>query len=130
MTRSFEVTFEVPDGLWLSANGKRLHWTVVRRRVADLRYLAYLTARQMGLPQDFGRSHVGVLITPRSTGQYDPNNASPTTKPLIDGLTDWGIWPNDDHKWVEGPDHRRGDGIAPPGKRIVHLTVTEIEARP
>ena len=53
----------------------------------------------------------------------------PTTKALIDGITDFGVWPDDNDLWVVGPDHRRGEGVAPLGVRKVRLVITELEPR-
>lgn len=47
-------------------------------------------------------------------GRYDPNNLAPTTKACVDGLVDAGVFVDDDHLHVHGPDHRHG-GIGDAG---------------
>src|SRR3546814_6107632 len=62
-------------------------------------------------------------ITTPTKQREDPNNANPTTKALIDGLTDHHCWADDDSEHVLGPDHRRGP--VTPGKRFVVLRSEE-----
>ena len=126
--RVFELYFEIRDGNWLSSNGSRLHWTRIRERVQALRWIGHVAARNAGIPK-LGKCQVVAYVTPRSHGWFDPNNAAPTTKALIDGITDFGVWPDDNDLWVVGPDHRRGEGVAPPGVRKVRLVITELEPR-
>lgn len=122
--RTVVVEFAIRDGNWLSSNGRRPHWTTIRERRKALRWIALAKARELNLPK-LGKCKVCAYITPRSHGRFDPNNAEPTTKSLIDGLTDYGVFPDDSDEWVTGPDHRRGEGIAPPGVRMVRLVITE-----
>ena len=44
-----------------------------------------------------------VLVTFEVTDpnrRRDPSNAMPTVKALVDGITDAGVWPDDNSRWV------------------------------
>lgn len=45
----------------------------------------------------FTRFVVSVSVCPQTHGRVDPPNFYPTVKPLVDGLTDAGWWPDDDY---------------------------------
>lgn len=62
---------------------------------------------------------VFAYVSMPSRRTFDPNNANPTTKALIDGLTDHGCWPDDKAKYLHGPDHRLGP--VTPGRRVITL---------
>lgn len=119
---SIELTVEVPDEWWMNAN-HRPHWTVRQARTKWLRHLATVSARRAGLPKGMSTPvRVEAWVTYPRGGKNDPNNANPTTKALIDGLTDYGCWSDDDQDQVIGPDHRHG-GVTP-GRRTVRLVLT------
>lgn len=105
------IEFDIPPDLWLTANG-RLHWAQKAARTSKLRTLAAYTARQANLQPMHGVTHVMAYIQYPSAGRADPNNAAPTTKALVDGLTDAGVWTDDDSAHLLGPDHRRLAGKA------------------
>ena len=58
---------------------------------------------------------------PKDTYKFDPNNLAGTTKALVDGLVDAGLFVDDSREYVLGPDHRWG-GI---GKPAIILEITE-----
>lgn len=122
-----EITIEIPNEWWMTSN-HRLHWRKKAVRTKWLRHLAAVQARQAGLPRDLPTPvEVKAYISYPGPCSPDPNNAEPTTKALVDGLTDYGCWPDDDRKHVIGPDHRFG-GVTR-GKRTVRLVITP-EDRP
>lgn len=43
---------------------------------------------------------------PKSHQLKDPSNLQPTAKALVDGITDAGVWPDDNAKYVIGQDCR------------------------
>lgn len=117
-----EITIEIPGPWWMTSN-HRPHWRKKAARTKWLRQLAATTARQVGLPKDLPTPvRIEAFITYPRGCSPDPNNAEPTTKPLVDGLTDYGCWPDDNRKHVLGPDHRYG-GVTP-GRRTVRLVIT------
>ena len=68
--------------------------------------------------------HITAHIWKPRGGRYDPGNLYPTAKALVDGLVDAGIFADDDHKHVIGPDMRHG-GI---GNPEIILEITERKA--
>ena len=65
---------------------------------------------------------------PRSAiaaGAPIPANGYPTIKALIDGMTDAGVWPDDDSEHVIGPDMRRATETPPKG---FHAVTIRLEA--
>ena len=104
------LTVDVPPGEWLTANG-RYHWAERSRRTRALRARAAWLARRHSLPRMDGCVHVTAYIHTRTRGRMDPDNASPATKAIIDGLRDAGVLIDDDHEHLTGPDHRRGGAM-------------------
>jgi crossover junction endodeoxyribonuclease RusA len=94
-------------------SGRRYHDAEGDRKRA-LKKLAY--AMGMNLRRDrrveppvFDRVRVLCVVSyPKGVSTADPGNLSHTVKPLIDGLTMAGYWPDDDSVHVQGPDYRRG----------------------
>ncbi|MFD6294553.1 hypothetical protein ACFWFU_07080 [Streptomyces sp. NPDC060235] len=56
----------------------------------------------------FPRAHILGVLHPHSTGRRDPANWYPSFKAAIDGLVDAGLFADDDHTRVLGPDMRLG----------------------
>ena len=123
MSQHLPVTFtvEIPKAWWMSSN-HRPHWAKRKTLTAHLRHLAALEARRQRLPKDLPPVDVVAYIHPPTRRSEDPNNANPTTKALIDGLTDYGCWPDDSEEYVTGPDHRLGEPNA--GQRLVRFVIT------
>ena len=119
--RPFSLTFTVPDGMWLTSNG-RYHWADRARRTRRLRTLGHWEGKRSRVPT-LGRARITAHITFRTGGRADPANAYPTIKALIDGLVDAGLLPDDDASRLEGPDMRREPGKPPPRTRVVRLYV-------
>lgn len=64
-------------------------------------------------------------------GRRDAANWHPTTKALMDGLVDAGLWPDDSNRYVEGPDNRIGPPTGDAWKRVrIWLEVQPVESRP
>lgn len=91
---------------WLNAN-RRQHWTAHATAVRAWREAAGWAAKAAKLPA-LGPSRVvaELVMCPRRTARIDPANWAPTAKAVVDGLVDAGIWPDDNHGWLEGPDMR------------------------
>lgn len=121
----FRLVIEIPKRAWLSANDRH-HWREEDRRTGWLRELARRQAQYDNLPKNLPvpLQSIAHVSTP-SRRIEDPNNANPTTKALIDGLTDHHCWADDDDKHVLGPDHRRGP--LTPGRRIVALDLLPLD---
>lgn len=96
------VSFPKPGPL-MSLND-RTHWAVKARNAKAWRELAHLSC--IGTVSDPARrrqprSLVTVTLPVRSLKtRRDPHNFVATVKPIIDGLVDAGVWPDDNGSWV------------------------------
>ena len=122
------ILFTIPDNEWLTLNG-RYHWADKARRTAALRERAKyqsLNAMRRGiLKPAFGRVLV-IAGVQYSNGRADPSNAQATAKPLIDGMTDAGVFEDDSSEYVVGPDMRRVAGRPPKGTHTIAIMIEEI----
>ena len=123
------ILFTIPDNEWLTANG-RYHWAVRQERTKVLRERAKIQSlnamRRGQLKPVFGRVHVIAGIQYR-TSRVDPANAYPTIKALIDGMTQAGVWEDDDSAHLLGPDMRRVPGRPPKNSHTVAIMIEEVE---
>lgn len=118
-----ELTFTIPKSIFMSAND-RPHWAKKMRDTRDLRRMGLLMGREVE-PQT--TSHVAAFIGYLRAGTADPSNAAPTVKALIDGMTDAGVWPDDDSTHVIGPTYLRDPKSATKDHYTVRLVLTEQE---
>lgn len=96
-------TLELPKlADWLNLNTKR-HWAKNAKLVKAWRHGAHIIARQHRLPKGFERVQVEAYVWKSSRRQYDPHNLMPTLKPVIDGLVDYGLIPDDSTTHLAGP---------------------------
>ncbi len=114
---------KVPYGL-LSAN-TRHHWSVNREVARTWRHLATTAARTQGIPT-IQRGRVVVTFHKATARRYDPGNLAPVSKAIVDGLVDAGVFPDDSHEYVVGPDHRAGEKTTTPH---VVISITELEGQ-
>ena len=119
----------VPENEWLSANSRFNRWEKARR-VKALRTRAFWLARAAGLTPADGRALVVAGVQSRVARRSDPANASATTKPLVDGLVDAGVFPDDDHTHVVGPHHVHmpPDPSLPRGGHRIVLEIRELDS--
>jgi hypothetical protein len=96
-----QVVFAAPDK-WITANQRLTHWAHAHR-VRTWRTATATYARHLHLPHlQRARIHVLCRIAgPRRN--RDRANWHPTVKPIIDGLVDHGLLPNDDDTHLDGP---------------------------
>lgn len=122
------LVIDVPGNEWLFANGRE-HRFGRARRTATLRKRAYLMARHHGLPRYAGRVRVDFYVHTRARNRMDPANAYPTVKALVDGLTDAGVWADDDDTHLSGPVPYRGEPVLdlPVGFRRITLVITDLD---
>lgn len=104
---TYTLWVPAPDQ-WLSSN-QRIHWAQRSRRTSAWRKAAGCLARAAKIPS-LGPSRVvaELHMTPRRRARVDPANYGLTAKPVVDGLVDAKIWPDDSSSWVIGPDMRLG----------------------
>ena len=122
---STEITVDIPREWWLSSN-QRLHWAAKAKRTAAIREATKIAARNAALPT-FNVVHVCAWIGYPRAGKADPSNAAPVVKAALDGLTDAGLWPDDDSEHVIAVEYRRDTGTKRPGIHTLRLTITEQE---
>ena len=116
------LTITIPKSLWLTSN-QRLHWAPKAERTRMLRAIGKSEAVKAGL-KDLGPTHVAAFIGYLTGGRADPANSAPTIKALIDGITDAGAWPDDDHAHVIGPTYLRDPKSPTPHAYTVRLVLT------
>lgn len=106
MTRPVWVMpqIEIPASQMLSLNDRR-----DRRRtsgtVRSLRSQASVSARAAGAPA-LDRARLVAWLRFPDGRRRDPHNYMPTLKALVDGLVDAGLVPDDDRRYLQGPDPR------------------------
>ena len=90
----------------MNANNRPGHYRKARQ-TKDLRWWARTTLVPQLQPVT-GKVRVVLWVAPLTRNRRrDPSNWAPTAKAIVDGLTDGGIWPDDNSDWVEGPDCRQ-----------------------
>lgn len=114
------LVVDVPANEWISSNS-RLHWANKARRTKALRQRAFFLARKAHLRVETPVLVVAEIGYPRG-GRADQSNAAPTVKACLDGLTDAGVWPDDDSEHVVGPHFTRGPTTATKGLHRITFT--------
>ena len=114
-TPDLEMTFAQPQK-WLNSNQIRGHWAKTDPIRRYWRNIAHVTARSKAKGKSFDRAHVVFTFHLDTRRSFDPANLGPQIKAMTDGFTDAGLWVDDSHRHVVGPDARYGE---PGEKRIV-----------
>ena len=89
----------------------RNHWSKAASKRRTIRQLAEQTARFSHAPS-LERARLVVEIAFPDRRRRDPHNYMATVKPIVDGLVDAGVLPDDDAKHLLGPDLRRHTAVA------------------
>lgn len=80
----------------------RGHWSVRAKKARLWREAAYVEAlRQVRPPRTQPPSLIVVTLPVQGRRRRDPHNLHPTLKPIVDGLVDAGLWPDDTPEYVE-----------------------------
>lgn len=119
--RSYRIVIPRLGKRWLTAN-QRLHYHAKARLSRQWRDVAAWRCRQMGVT--FGKgARVVCELRFHGNRRRDPANWNLTAKPVIDGLVDAGIFPDDTPRYVTGPDMRLGEPVATKADEelIVHI---------
>lgn len=100
---------ELPPVELINANEVRgWHWRKERDVARAIRAAAAVAARAAGVPR-LTRARVLYLVHPRArTRVFDPSNWSLSAKAAVDGLSDAGLWSDDNAAVVTGVDPRAG----------------------
>ena len=64
---------------------------------------------------------LAAIIHPLTHGRFDPENAAPMVKAILDAGTQAGMWPDDNAEYIIGPDYR--PGTPSPDKTTYHITI-------
>ncbi|MGJ5895121.1 hypothetical protein ACSCBZ_24675 [Streptomyces niveiscabiei] len=114
--RPYVIT--LPAGLHLLNANQRLHYKRRGEYTAKLRAAAMEAVSEcpalMGAltaagPEPlFQRAHILGVLHPTDRSRRDPANWYPSFKAAVDGLVDAGLFEDDDHTRVVGPDMRLG----------------------
>ena len=123
MTTMF-LTFPMPDQV-MTAN-QRLHWAKQSTRTKSWRWAARIAAHGKPAPTigTDQRAVVTVTIPVVGNRRRDPSNWMPTVKPIVDGLTDAGLWPDDDSRYVSVSEPVLDSTVKDVHVRIEIVTVT------
>ncbi|WP_318202917.1 hypothetical protein [Streptomyces sp. SCL15-4] len=111
----------LPPGLFLLNSNQRLHHKRKAEHTAAIRSAAMEAVSESPSLMDalaaakpgvlFQRAHVLGVLHPASGRRADPANWYPSFKAAVDGLVDAGLFEDDDHTRVVGPDMRLGRKI-------------------
>lgn len=113
---------EIPaGGGWVTLN-QRQHWRVKARLTKHYRQLGQVMSLHARLPRLATPAYLIAELRFASAHRRDPHNWVPTAKAVLDGMVDAGVFPDDDHKHVTGPDMRLGPPV-PRGKEhlVIHV---------
>lgn len=116
-----ELIIEIPKNEWLSAN-RKYHWAAKAARTRAIRARAMKLAQSEKLvvpTPTLVAAEIGFLQADK--GKADPDNAQPSIKPCLDGLTDAGVWPDDNSRHVVEVAYRRGPKSPKPGWYTITL---------
>jgi crossover junction endodeoxyribonuclease RusA len=109
---------------WITSN-QRLHWRSRAERTKAWRQLAYGRAKEAGVPH-LEQAHIECELRFADRRIRDPANWGPTAKAAVDGLVDAGVFTDDNHKIVVGPDMRVGP-VVPRHWQGMHLLIYPTE---
>lgn len=95
------VVIEFPAPAPLLNMNQRSHWRTQRANARAWRSATTIYAREQ-LPRgvQLSPSIVSIELPVLGARRRDPHNYFPTVKPIVDGLVDAGLWPDDTPEWV------------------------------
>ncbi|WP_058889021.1 hypothetical protein [Nesterenkonia jeotgali] len=92
---------------WINLNN-RWHWSKERRVAREWRSAGKLLCLDAKLPR-LQRARIDIYVHKSNRTSYDAHNLMATMKPVIDGLVDAGLLPDDNNNHLTGPIPYRGD---------------------
>lgn len=123
MARRARLIFNVPREWWLNAN-QRLHWAQRKTRTSALRELAAIESRGAVIFKH--PVHALAIVSTPTNSRFDPPNAAPTVKALIDGIVDAGMLADDNHEHLPRVSFERGPKTGQPGNYQIILDLQEV----
>ncbi len=131
MTTTTEFNFDIPKNEWWTQN-RRGNWRAKYRHTSAVKRRAHLTIRSImnrtgaHTTQDtVWPIHVTAIIHPLTHGRFDPENAAPMVKAILDAFTVVGYWPDDNGDYIIGPDYRLGRPSSEKGRYGITITLEE-----
>lgn len=109
MSEPYEIYLPLAGMRWINAND-RSTWMARSRETRRWRASARAEAAARRIPHLSGGRVVAELHF-GDARRRDPANWAPTAKAVMDGLVDAGVFPDDNHRYVVGPDMRIGDPV-------------------
>lgn len=120
-----KFSFEVPTKEMLNAN-RREHHYIHGVKAAKLRETARECIPHVDEPV-FSYYTVEVVVKAPTRRRMDPPNIYPTVKPLVDGLTDTGIWEDDSYEYMHSMTFRYGGLSGIKGNYLIELIIREVD---
>ena len=117
------LKFELDRKQMISAND-RMHFQQKAKITRFLRQLAHYEGENPF--NEKKPCKVIVWIFAPTNRRYDPPNWSPTSKALLDGLTDANFWTDDNYHIIKSTDFRHG-GKSGNKKYRIELEIEELE---
>ena len=77
----------------------RLHWRKRHELEQVWQMAAFVAARNAKL-KGLGPSVVNITYVVQHHRRRDPHNFAATSKPILDGMVQAGVWPDDNSDWV------------------------------
>lgn len=118
------LSFNITRKILLNANIK-YHYLDKGNRARKVRELAKSTGENLNIK--FNKFKITVYVCPPTRRRMDPPNLYPTLKPIIDGLTDAGLWEDDDYTRLIEVSFRYGGLSGVKSEYILKLDIEEVE---
>lgn len=103
--RTFILPMAIPPGEVITLN-RRAHWAAVHRQTVQLRMRGAAMLRMQPHRPRLKRAHCTVHVAYPDRRRRDVHNLMGTVKPVLDGLVDARLLPDDDDAHLSGPDLR------------------------
>lgn len=123
-TPAWSARILLPAADVINANDRE-HWRKRAHRAKAIRDVAKKTAVVTRVPH-LTRARIDVVIDFPDRRRRDTHNLMPTVKPIVDGLVDAGLLPDDDTRHLTGPHLHPGEHLSPErvGQRTFTFTIT------
>lgn len=112
--------FQLPLTKPLSLND-RGHWSARARQIKEVRDASFLLAKHHKIPMGLGRIKVTLTYHPRDARRRDSDNLVATLKPVVDGLVQARIIPDDTDEYLEPTMPRIGQPTGGMGRLMVRV---------
>lgn len=127
-----DIDIAIGRQVWWTQNRRSRSWMVPYQKKKQVKTAAYATVRSLInsgrlQPPKAWPVHVTAVIHPLTHGRFDPENAAPMVKAILDAITQAGYWPDDNPEYVIGPDCRLGEPSTEQGVYHITIRIRELE---